>query len=252
MLKDTINRKPSDKKKIEALNEYSGKRKYEFWGGCLGTRSREGWGENLWSAIMEDTTHPSSQYWSVFDEWANDRAEELTQDKELQQEYRPTDLWSISIIIGTNERRIHIKDVNAKSRGVAITQCRKEIKSEFPDVNYRITAKLNKPDDLMSEEKFNEMCHNDACEETNDIENWIDVKSDKEVAEFFGFTYQIIEWECDNCDIINLDDVKAICECGYPLCADDLVYDNENDDFPECAYCGKDLRTVDEVVLDAI
>ena len=196
-----INRKPTEEDKIKALNEHSGKKKYEFWG--KGYRAQEDWGKNLWEALLEDNSHSSSQYWGVLETWYQDEAQALIDDKEYRKE--------------------------------------------------RDEERKEQREDPYTDEEWAQYCYGDADFFYEDIDNGccFDKEKDDEVAEYFGLTYQIIEWECDNCECCTLEDVVAVCECGYPLSSYDMgnILEDDKEDIPECGYCDVDLRTNEEKVL---
>lgn len=103
-----------------------------------------------------------------------------------------------------------------------------------------------------TDEKWWEYCHSVACDDDLD---WIEEREkDEEVAKVFNIDFNIIEWECDNSEILNTDEVVAVCSCGYPLAEYDMwnTMSNCKEEIPECFYCGEDLRSKAEKVLDGI
>lgn len=248
-MKDTVNRNPTKKQILAALNECCTRKRYVWHG--KGYWSDGGNGETLWQALLDDARNCSSQHRSIFDQWADKYAEQLMEDKEFREEYMPTCMYRVFIRIGNKNREINIAEVRAGNEKQAIDKCRQDIGAEFLGLKYTIHAEHAKPEEFMTEEKFTQMCYDRAYEESGEIEHMIDdINDDKDVARFFGIDFDIESWELDGTDW-EINKVKAICkECGCPLTEEHLEY--EEGDIPECWNCPNDLRSPDIKVRDAI
>ena len=190
-------------------------------------------GNNLKDALEKEYNH--NDYHSVLHKWYEDEIKGKQEDKDVREEYMSTSMYEVNVIIG-NKRKIFINDVKAGNKEQAIKKFIKNIKKEFKDCKYKVEARYKKPDEFMTEDKFNEMIERQVWEE-NPFD-WLskdELENDERVAEIFGLSGKVESYECDNGDIIEIKDVIGFCgSCNNPINKNMLFLFNDNLEKVEC------------------